>query len=412
MSKIDKLIDELCPKVMEFKELRELTVWDKRFNGVSKEKQTKVLSFRHVSAKKLKDLETPNGCVKLLSTGQFNGWTNEDLARENLNNGEVIAIPSGGSANLKYYKGMFVDSGNILASSFNHKILNLKYCYYYLLVKNDYIENCFRGSGVKHPDMAKILSIKIPLPPIVIQEKIVEILDSFTELKAELEKELKKELEDRKKQYKHYRDEMFNIKDVEHKTLGELGTFFRGKRFVKSDIVAKGVPCIHYGEMYTHYNIWARESKSFLEPSLAKKLRVAHPGDVIIVAAGETIEDIGRGVAWLGDSDIVTHDACFTFVHNLDPKYVSYFLQTKNFHSQIEQYISSGKISSINASGLKKAIIPVPPIKIQQEIVKNLDKLDLLMNDISLGLAAEVSARRSQYEYYREKLLTFNKYVD
>jgi type I restriction enzyme S subunit len=195
---------------------------------------------------------------------------------------------------------------------------------------------------------------------------------------------------------------------VEWKTLGEVGEFIRGKRFVKKDITSEGVPCIHYGEMYTHYKIWAKESKSYLEPTLAAKLRVARPGDVVIVAAGETVEDIGGGVAWLGESNVVIHDACFAFTHILNPKYVSYYLQTDLFRDQIKRYISSGKISSINAAGLSKAKIPIPPLAIQQEIVKILDTFTTLEAE----LEAELEARKKQYEYYRDELLTFGDDVE
>lgn len=125
---------------------------------------------------------------------------------------------------------------------------------------------------------------------------------------------------------------------VEQKPLGELGTFTRGRRFVKDDMVNEGVPCIHYGEMYTHYGVSAKETKSFLKKEVAAKLRVAHPNDIIIVAAGETVEDIGNGTAWLGSENVVIHDACYIFSHNLEPKYVSYFLRTNNFHSQIKRH--------------------------------------------------------------------------
>ena len=195
---------------------------------------------------------------------------------------------------------------------------------------------------------------------------------------------------------------------MEWKTLDEVGQFVRGKRFVKTDMIAEGFPCIHYGEMYTHYHVWAKQSKSFVRPELASKLRVANPGDVIIVAAGETIEDIGKGTAWLGDTDVVIHDACFSFKSTLNPKYVSYFLRTSLFHDQIKRNISSGKISAINASGLSKARIPVPSIAEQERIVAILDKFDILVNDISQGLPAEIKARRQQYEHYRAKLLSFN----
>ena len=103
---------------------------------------------------------------------------------------------------------------------------------------------------------------------------------------------------------------------VEWKTLGEVGKFVRGKRFVKTDMFSEGVPCIHYGEMYTHYGISANDSKSFINESLAAKLRKANHGDVVIVAAGETVEDIGNGTAWLGKTDVVIHDACFSYKSN------------------------------------------------------------------------------------------------
>jgi len=148
--------------------------------------------------------------------------------------------------------------------------------------------------------------------------------------------------------------------DVEWKPLGDVGTFIRGKRFVKTDLLSEGVPCIHYGEMYTHFGISAKNAKSFLDAELATRLRCANPGDVVIVAAGETVEDIGNGTAWLGDGDVVIHDACFAYRSNLNPAYISYFLRTKKFKEQIKKHVSSGKISSINSSGLAKAIIPIP----------------------------------------------------
>ncbi|RYZ28213.1 MAG: restriction endonuclease subunit S [Chitinophagaceae bacterium] len=282
----------------------------------------------------------------------------------------------------------------------DEKVATYRYVYYWLCNSYNHLRSLGEGSQ-SNINGQKIKSYKIPVPPLEIQNEIVSILDKFTLLEAELEA--------RQKQYEHYRDAMlrFEAKNVEWKTLGEMGEFTRGKRFVKTDILSEGFPCIHYGEMYTHYKIWAKEAKSFLDPTLATKLRVAKPGDVVIVAAGETIEDIGQGLAWLGDSDVVIHDACFAYSHNMHPNYVSHFLQTDLFHSQIKRHISSGKISAINASGLSKAKIPVPPIEEQKRIASILDKFHLLINDISIGIPAEIDGRRKQYEYYRNKLLTF-----
>jgi type I restriction enzyme S subunit len=204
--------------------------------------------------------------------------------------------------------------------------------------------------------------------------------------------------------------------EVEWKSLGDIGNFLRGKRFVKTDMTSEGVPCIHYGEMYTHYGIWADEAKSFVDAELASKLRVANYGDVVIVAAGETVEDIGNGTAWLGKNDVVIHDACFSYKSKLDPKYVSYFLRTRKFKEQIKKSVSSGKISAINADGLSKAIIPIPcpenpkkSLKIQGEIVRILDAFTAYTAELTAELAAELAARKKQYNYYRDKLLSFEE---
>jgi type I restriction enzyme, S subunit len=207
-----------------------------------------------------------------------------------------------------------------------------------------------------------------------------------------------------------------NELEVAWKQLDDVGEFLRGKRFVKADMMPEGIPCIHYGEMYTHFGVWADQAKSFLDTAVASKLRFANPGDVIIVAAGETIEDIGNGTAWLGASDVVFHDACFSFKSELDPKYVAYYLRTNLFKEQIKSSVSSGKISSINAKGLGKAEIPVPcpenpkrSLEIQAEVVRILDALTVHTAELSAKLTAELTARKKQYNYYRDKILRFEE---
>ena len=272
------------------------------------------------------------------------------------------------------------------------------------------------GSTIKTITKAAFSKFKIPIPcpqnpkkSLEIQKEIVQILDTLNELTTTLITELAV----RKKQYNYYREEFysFQVDEVEMKSLNEIGEFQRGKRFVKDDMISEGVPCIHYGEMYTHYGTCADETKSFVSEELVKNknLRVAEKGDVVIVAAGETIEDIGMGTAWLGNDGVVTHDALFSFRSPLNPKYVAYFSRTKQFHDQIRRHIRSGKISAINAKGLGKAIIPVPSADEQERIVSILDKFDILTNSISEGLPKEIDLREKQYEYYRDMLLTFPK---
>lgn len=378
MNKIKTLIQQLCPEGVEYKELG------------------RVCNFQRGTTITQKDAII--GVVPVIAGGKKPSYYHNTSNRT----GETIAISgSGAYAGFVSYWTIPVFLSDSFSVDTNEEILSQKYVYYFLKHNQEKVHATKKGSGVPHVHSSSIAKFQIPIPPLPIQQEIVSILDKFTSLEAELEA--------RTRQYDYYRNQFFNFegKEVERKTLGEIGKFIRGKRFVKNDIVSEGVPCIHYGEMYTYYKIWAKEAKSYLEPTLAAKLRVAQQGDVIIVTAGETIEDIGNAVAWLGESDVVIHDACFAFSHNMNPKYVSYFFRTDLFRSQIKKYISSGKISSIHASGLSKAKIPIPSLSEQERIVSILDKFDALVNNISIGLPAEISARRKQYEYYRGMLLNF-----
>jgi type I restriction enzyme, S subunit len=284
--------------------------------------------------------------------------------------------------------------------------LDTKFAYYYMKSIEDNYN--VPQNGIPQLTKPMVKDILFPIPPLPIQQKIVGILDKFTELTTEVTTELTA----RKKQYAFYKEQLFsfNDKEIEREPLGVIGEFQRGKRFVKDDMITEGVPCIHYGEMYTYYSTWANKSKSFLSEDLveSKNLRVAENGDVVIVAAGETIEDIGLGTAWLGNEGVVIHDACFSYRSTLNPKYVAYFTRTKQFHDQIKKHISSGKISAINAKGLEKVLIPIPSPEEQERIVTILDKFDILTTSISEGLPKEIELRKKQYEYYRNKLLDFS----
>ena len=414
MSKIQEMIDRMCPEGVEFRKLWELTTWDKRFNAVERQKQPKVISYPYLLAKDMEALETENGDVRLLSTGTYIGWTSTELAGDNLCEGEVVTMPWGGTVKgIKYYKGKFVTADNRIATSNNTQLFDNKFFYYWFVSQSETISKFYRGAGIQHPDMSKVLDMDVPLPPLPVQEEIVRVLDIFTELQAELQAELQKRLQ----QYEYYRDNLLSFNninrggqnEVKWLTLSEIGSFTRGRRFVRNDLVEEGYPCIHYGDMYTYYGLSATETKTFINEDLASKLRFAHKNDVVIVGAGENDEDIGIGLAWLGDSAPAVHDACYIFTHKQNPKYISYYLRTHSYHQQIKKYVSSAKISAISAEGIGKAIIPIPPLYVQERIVDVLDKYEKLTTDLTEGLPAEIKARQQQYEYYRDKLLTFKR---
>lgn len=408
---LESLLQQHCPNGVEFKPLYELTFWDKKFAAVDKAWQPKTLKFTHILAKDLQNLIVPNGDIKLLSTGKFDDYTDTKTAQNLINEGEVLAIPSGGEANLKYYKGKFVDSGNILATA-RDSTNSLKFIYYYLLTRQKDLDSSFRGGSIKHPEMKKILQIPIPLPPLEIQQKIVEILDAFTELQAELQAELEAELEARLKQYHYYRNKLLSFEELEKRanaiggglklvSLGELGKISMCKRILKNQTKSSGdIPFYKIGT-------FGGVADSFIDSSIfnefKEKFSYPQKGDILISASGT----IGKAVIYQGenayyqDSNIVwlKHDGT-----KLNNKFLFYCYQ----NTQWDKYVSKGgTITRLYNDNLRKVKIPLPPLEVQNDIVELLDKFDTLTNDLTSGIPAEIEARKKQYEYYRERLLSF-----
>lgn len=194
---------------------------------------------------------------------------------------------------------------------------------------------------------------------------------------------------------------------VPHKALGEIGVFSRGRRFTKEDLVDQGLPSIHYGEIYTRYGTWALSAVAHVRRELRDQLRFAKSGDVVVAGVGETVEDVGKAVAWLGTEDVAFHDDCFAFRHEQDAKYIAYSMQASAFHAQKDKYVARAKVKRLSGESLAKIRIPVPPLPVQQEIARVLDRFAELEAQLRAELEAEKEARRRQYAYYRDSMLTF-----
>ena len=343
----------------------------------------------------------------------YNGGTTYTGFYDKYNNeGNKIVISARGYAGFvnrvfnKYWAG---NSSYSIKVNDSHIIWH--YVYYYL--KNE--QYCImsmqqKGGGLAAISKKQVQDIPIPIPSLEEQQRIVGILDTFTSAIDNL----KEQIAQRRKQYEYYRDQLYYASKADLleasrngkaivKSLDELGTFTRGRRFVRTDIVPEGVPCIHYGDMYTYYGVSAEETPTHLTKELSSKLRFAKNGDVVIVAAGENDLDIGVGVAWLGKEPVVVHDACFIYEHKMTPKYLSHFMRSRNYHQQIRMGVVDGKICSISAKELGRALIAVPPLSEQQRIVSILDTFEASI----ANLEAQLKEREKQYEYYRNKLLTF-----
>ncbi|WP_449407312.1 restriction endonuclease subunit S [Microbacterium maritypicum] len=267
------------------------------------------------------------------------------------------------------------------------------------------------GTKVRRISSDDLSRIRIPVPPANIQREIVRILDQFTQLEADLEAELEAELEARRRQYSFYLDDLFDrsASRMGYVSLGETGRFERGSALQKKDLVDRGIPCIHYGQVYTFYGISADTTRSFVSAEFARGKRSLQTGDVFIATTSENEQDLGKAVAWLGDGPAVASNDAYIYRHSMDARYVSYFFASTLFQSQKRRYITGTKVKRLSSEALAKMQIPNVPRGEQEAIADQLDRFDTLVNDLSIGLPAELAARRSQYEYYRDKLLTFEE---
>ncbi|MEV4682699.1 hypothetical protein [Streptomyces kurssanovii] len=241
----------------------------------------------------------------------------------------------------------------------------------------DALQGASKGMGGRRERVkpADFLNIIMDIPPLPVQERIVEVINVVDEQVAALEVEA---------------DSLLRVRNAalgnmlsrggegwSSAPLSKTGTLTRGRRFVKSDYVEAGLGCIHYGQIYTDYGASATETVTYLPGSFRVSMRLAQTGDVVIAGTSENVEDVGKAVAWLGDDDVAVHDDCFIFRHELDPKFVSYFFASPLFQHQKRQFTSETKVVRISAANIKKIVMPVPPRDEQERISGMADAADV-----------------------------------
>ena len=194
-------------------------------------------------------------------------------------------------------------------------------------------------------------------------------------------------------------------------TLGEIATITRGGNLQKKDLCEEGIPAIHYGQIYTHYGTFAERTLSYVSPEVAKRQRMAQPGDIVMAVTSENVEDVCKCVAWLGDEPVAISGETVIIHHEQNTKFLTYYFQTMFFAAQKARMAYGTKVIRVHPEALKRVRIPVPSLEEQERIVGILDKFEALCGDLSQGLPGELALRRKQFAYYRERLLTFKELV-
>lgn len=272
------------------------------------------------------------------------------------------------------------------------------------------IEKNIQGSTVKHLSAKIINSIKIPLPPLPIQQEIVRILDTFTNLTAELTDKLNAELTARRKQYEYYRDELMTFgEDVPKLCLSEIATeMYRGSGIKRDEVSESGIPCVRYGEIYTTYDVQFNKCVSHVDPKKVSAPKYFEYGDVLFAITGESVSDIAKSVVYLGSDICLAGGDIVVMKHKQNPRYMAYALSTTNAQIQKSKGKVKSKVVHSSMPSLREIRIPIPSLIEQEKIANILDNFRKLCNGFDEGLPAEISARQKQYEYYRNKLLQFS----
>ncbi|GAA6984537.1 restriction endonuclease subunit S [Helicobacter pylori] len=407
MHKIERLLQTLAPKGVEFKTLEEVfeikngytpsknnpEFWEKgtipwfRMEDIRENGRILKDSIQHITPKALKNKKLfPKNSIIISTTATI---------------GEHALLIVDSLANQRF---------TFLSKKANCDIaLDMKFFFYQCFLLGEWCKNNTNVSGFASVDMTAFKKYKFPIPPLEIQQEIVKILDAFTELNTELKA--------RKKQYQYYQNMLLDFKDinsnhkdakmsaktypkrlksllqtlapkgVEFRKLGEVCEIIRGKRVTKKEILDKGkYPVVSGGIGFMGYlNEYNREKNTI------------------------TIAQYGTAgfVNWQNQK-FWANDVCFSVIpkETLINRYLYYILT--NMQNYLYSISNRSAIPySISSNNIMQITIPIPPLEIQQEIVKILDQFSILTTDLLAGIPAEIEARKKQYEYYREKLLSF-----
>ena len=263
-------------------------------------------------------------------------------------------------------------------------------------------------SKVVHTSVPSLQQIVIPVPPLPVQEEIVRVLDTFTELQAELQAELQKRLQ----QYNYYRDNLLSFEgrdDIVYKKLGEVCEFRNGFAFKSNLFKNDGCPIIRITNISGH-GVNMEDVKYFhMEdyPKIKMSLFEVSNGDILVAMSGATTGKIGT---YKEEDTAYLNQRIGKFIpkQRLDNRFLYHFLLTQV--NEMYRISGGGAQPNLSSNDLKsKILIPLPSLEEQKRIASILDRFDTLTNDLTSGLPAEMEKRRQQYEYYRDRLLTFKR---
>ena len=416
MSKLSEMIARLCPNGVEYRKIKDTF---KRLRGTP------------ITAGQMKQIQNDDGEIMIFAGGKTAVRAKEkDILRANITRVPAVLVQSRGIIDFIYCDKPFTFKNEMWAYTADDPI-TVKYLYYVLQNNAKAFREAASGMGALPQISLKVTEdFSIPLPPLPVQREIVQILDNFANLTAELTAELAK----RKKQYEHYRDMLLNFTGggrydkfgvesgefrVEWKRLGEIcdmvtdytaaGSFADIARNVEYKREVDFAQLVRTTDIKSRFT---KEAQIFISESAYKYLWRVHLDQASIV-----LPNIGNcGEVYFITPDILPYkksalapNALLIRSSNIDLKFLYYWFTGDDFQKRLKKIVSPVGQGKFNKTELKQLLIPLPPLAEQERIVAILDRFDSLCNSLTEGLPAEIALRKKQYEYYRDKLLSFKE---
>lgn len=384
MNKIERMLQELCPNGVEYRKLTDIC-------GLSRGKvYSKTYLSENIGDYPVYSSQTANnGELGKISTydydGEFLTWTTDGAY----------------AGTIFYRKGKFSITNVCGLISLKSKDVLIRFLYYWLSIEAP--KHVYQGMGNPKLMSNQMEHIEIPVPPLPIQEEIVRILDHFTELTASLQAELQAELQARQEQFEYYNNRLLSFDDdIPKMKLNDVVTFMNGKGHEKY-IEDKGAYIVVNSKFISTAGKVIKYSNSQISP-LYK--------DMILMVMSDLPNGKALAKCFVVDADnkytLNQRIGAFTIRDkNLITTRFLYYILDRN--KQLLSYDNGVDQTNLRKGDILNIIIPIPPLSEQQRIVGILDKFETLVNDLSQGLPAEIAAVQEQYEYYRNKLLTFNR---
>lgn len=395
MSKIEEMLKN---EKVEWKKLGEVC---KRQRGIT------------ITAGKMKELTKTNGQVKVFAGGKTYAYLDfDDVGRENIIETPSIIVKSRGNIDFEFCNESFTHKNELWSySSSNIEKINIKFIYYYIKSNLKYFRDCSIGGKLPQISVGVTDNFFVPIPSIKTQEKIVKTLDKFTEYVTELQAELQAELQYRTNQYEYYRNMLLSEEYLNKLSKKLLDVFGGENRLYCSNL--------EYMRELIEVKL-----ETIVKIKNGKDWKKLGKGNIPVYGSGGNMDIYVDKYSYNKPSVLIPRKGSIENVFYLEepfwnvdtifyteideskiiPRYLYYFISNYD----IKSLSTDSTRPSLTQEALNRIVVQLPPLSLQNKIVEILDKFQAIRSETKGLLAKEIEERQKQYEYYREKLLTFD----